>query len=146
MSRRPARGSHICRRPAAPHNCEPDAAEFQQVPAGHPGAGQWRLAWSVAAPWEGRLADLVPAFAAAATGGMRPSNPEARANVTGAATPSTPIHPTCMRGRTRLPTELMGGFRGATQISIDKCQSPDRVSAGQGLCRVGTAGFEPTTP
>jgi hypothetical protein len=33
--------------------------------------------------------------------------------------------------------ELMGGFRGAVHILIDKNQSPDRVSAGQGFVLSG---------
>jgi hypothetical protein len=68
-----------------------------------------------------------------------PASPREHSNVTNYPWMSTDDERGCL-------LELMGGFRGVAQKSIDKNQSPDRVSAGQGLCRVGTAGFEPTTP
>ena len=42
--------------------------------------------------------------------------------------------------------QFLGGFRGAVQNSIDKCQALTSVSASHGFVCVGTAGFEPTTP
>jgi hypothetical protein len=36
------------------------------------------------------------------------------------------------------------GIRGADELANHKRRCPDRVSAGQGICLVGVAGFEPT--
>jgi len=58
---------------------------FEAVPAGEPGAGRWRLAGSVEAPWGGRIDDLVAAAHKVPATAVRWSDPTRRPPITTAA-------------------------------------------------------------